>query len=121
MPTFIQAVFLEFNDVFPHDLPPSLPLVHQGHQLEIKLEHNVPPVYRPLYKMSPLEFEEAKKQTQSMLKDGFIQPSDSSYGSPVLFILKKDGGIRFYIDKKIVKNRYSLPLLEEMFDNMGKT
>ena len=46
------------------------------------------------------------------------------YGAPVLFALKKDGGLQFYIDyrwlnKKTVKNKYPLPLLEEMFDRLG--
>ena len=59
-----------------------------------------------------------------MLEHGFIRPSDSPYGAPVLFTLKKDGGLCFCIDyrwlnKKTVKNRYPLPLPEEMFDWLG--
>ena len=83
-----------------------------------------PPVHCPLYKMSPLELEEAKNQIESMLEHGFVRPSDSPYGAPVLFVPKKDGSLRFCIDyhwlnKKIVKNRYPLPLLEELFDWLG--
>ena len=48
--------------------------------------------------MSPLELEEAKKQIESMLEHEFIRPSDSPYGAPILFIPKKDGGLRFCID-----------------------
>ena len=60
-----------------------------------------------------------------MLEHGFIRPSQSPYGAPVLFAPKKDGGLRFCIDyrwlnKKTVKNRYPLPLPEEMFDRLGK-
>ena len=58
----------------------------------------MPPVHWPLYKLSPLELEEAKKQIEYMLKHGFIRPSDSHYGAPVLFALKKDGGLWFCID-----------------------
>ena len=75
--------------------------------------------------MSPLELEEAKKQIQFMLEHGFIRPSQLPYRALVLFIPKKDEGLRFCIDywwvnKKIIKNRYPLPLPEEMFDHLGK-
>ena len=63
--------------MFPQDLPLGLPLVHEGHEFKIDLEDEVPPIHRPLYKMSPLELEEVKKQIESMLKHGFIRPSDS--------------------------------------------
>ena len=60
-----------------------------------------------------------------MLEHGFIQPLESSYGAPVLLVHKKDCGLRFCIDyhwlnKKTVKNRYPLPLLEELFDRLGQ-
>ena len=98
--------------------------MRQGHEFKIDLEGNVPPVHRPLYKMSPLKLDEAKKQTESMLGHGFVRPSDSPYGTPVLFVPKKDGSLWFCIDyrwvnKKTVKNRYPLPLLEELFDRLG--
>ena len=95
--------------------------MRQGHEFKIDLEENAPPVHRPLYKMSPLELEEAKKQIESMLEHGFVRPSDSPYGAPVLFVSKMDGSLRFSIDyhwlnKKTVKNRYPRPLPEELFD-----
>ena len=124
LPSHIREVLEEFDDVFPQDLPLGLPPVRQGHEFKIDLEDDVPPVHRPLYKMSPLELEEAKKQIESMLEHGFIRPSDSPYGAPVLFVPKKDGSLRFCIDyrwlnKKTVKNRYPLPLPEELFDRLG--
>ena len=59
-----------------------------------------------------------------MLDKGFIRPSDSPYGAPILFVPKHDGGLRFCIDyrwlnKKTIKNCYPLPLPEEMFDRLG--
>ena len=74
--------------------------------------------------MSPLELEEANKQIESMLEHGVIQPSDSPYGAPVLFVPKKDGSLRLCIDyhwlnKETVKNKYPLPLLKELFDRLG--
>ena len=59
-----------------------------------------------------------------MLEHGYIRPSQSPYGAPVLFAPKKDGGLRFCIDyrwlnKKTIRNRYPLPLPEELFDRLG--
>ena len=124
LPPQIRAVIEEFDDVFPQDLPLGLPPLRQGHEFKIDLEDDVAPVHRPLYKMSPLELDEAKKQVESMLEHGFVKPSDSPYGAPVLFIPKKDGSLWFCIDyrwlnKKTVKNRYPLPLPEELFDRLG--
>ena len=110
--------------MFPQDLPLGLPPGRKGHEFKIDLEDEVPPAHRPLYKMSPLELEEAKKQIESMLEHGFIRPSDSPYGTLVLLVPKKDGSLRFCIDyywlnKKAVKNRYPLPSLEELFNRLG--
>ena len=98
--------------------------MRKGHEFRIDLEDDTPPVHRPIYKLSPLELEECRKQIQYMLDKGFIRPSDSPYGAPVLFVPKHDGGLRFCIDyrwlnKKTIKNRYPLPLPEEMFDRLG--
>ena len=124
LPKEIEAVLKEFEDIFPKDLPPGLPRIRKGHEFKIDLEDDTPPVHRPIYKLSPLELEEARKQIEYMLEHGFIRPSESPYGAPVLFAPKKDGGLRFCIDyrwlnKKTVKNRYPLPLPEEMFDRLG--
>ena len=124
MPEEIKAVLQEYKDIFPTDLPPGLPPVRMGHEFKIELEDDTPPIHRPIYKLSPLELEEAKKQIQYMLEHGYIRPSISPYGAPVLFAPKKDGGLRFCIDyrwlnKKTIKNRYPLPLPEELFDRLG--
>ena len=65
-----------------------------------------------------------KKQIEYMLEHGFIRPSESPWGAPVLFAPNKDGGLWFCIDsrwlnKKMIRNRYPLPLLEEMMDRLG--
>ena len=124
LPIEIKAVLDEYEDVFPKDSPPGLPPILKGHEFKIELKDDAPPVHRPLYKLSPLELVEAKKQIEYMLEHGLIRPSDSPYGAPILFALKKDGGLRFCIDyqwlnKKTVKNRYPPPLPEEMFDRLG--
>ena len=120
----IKEVLKECADIFPDELPIGLPPVRKGHEFRIDLEDDVPPVHRPLYKLSPLELDEAKKQIEMLLEHQFIRPSESPYGSPVLFIPKKDGGLRFCVDyrwlnKKTIRNQYPLPLPEELFDRLG--
>ena len=93
----------------------------EGHEFKIDLEDEVPPTHRLFYKMSPLEVEDTKKKIESMLEHGFIRPLDSPYGALVLFVPKKDGNLWFcinyrWLNKKTVKNKYPLPLLEELFD-----
>ena len=56
------------------------------------------PVHWPIYKLSPLELKEARKQIEYMLERGFIRPSDSPYRALILFGLKKDDGLCFCID-----------------------
>ena len=98
MSTLVQDVQYEFKDVSHVDLPARLPPVQMGHEFKIELDDDTPPVHRPIYKLSPLELEEAKKQIDYMLEHGYIRPSKSPYGAPVLFLPKKDGGLRFCID-----------------------
>ena len=124
MPEEIKAILQEYKDIFPMDLPPGLPPVRMVHEFKIELEDNTPPIHRPIYKLSPLELEVAKKQIQYMLEHSYIRPLISPYGAPVLFAPKKDGGLQFCIDycwlnKKTIKNWYPLPLLEELFDRLG--
>ena len=72
MPEEIKAVLQDCKDIFPTDLPPGLPPVRMGHEFKIELEDDTPPIHRPIYKLSPLDLEEAKKQIQYMLEHGYI-------------------------------------------------
>ena len=72
MPEEIKAVLQEDKDIFPTDLPPGLPPVRMGHEFKIELEDDTPPIHRPIYKLSPVELEEAKKQIQYMLEHSYI-------------------------------------------------
>ena len=115
MPESIKAVLSEFKDAFPVDLPAGRPPVRLGHESKIDLQNATTPVHRTIYKLSPMELTEAKRQIEYMLEHGFIRPSQSPYSAPVLFSTKKDGGLRFCIDyrwlnKKTIRNRYPLPL-----------
>src|SRR5215467_7729817 len=73
--------------------------------------------------MAPVELEELKKQLQDLLEKGFIRPSHSPWGAPVLFVKKKDGSMRLCIDyrelnKMTIKNRYPLPRIDDLFDQL---
>ena len=67
LPKEIKVVFKKYDDGFPKDLPPKLPPICKGHKFKIKLEDDTHPVQWPLYKLSPLELEETKKQIEYML------------------------------------------------------
>ena len=89
LPEEIKAVLRKYDDVIPKDLPPGLPPIRKGHEFKIELEADTAPVHQPLYKLSPLELEESRKQIEYMLEHGFIRLSDSPYSAPVLFTPKK--------------------------------
>ena len=67
LPDIVKAVLEEYDDVFPKDLPPGLPPVREGFEFRIDLDDDTPLVHKPIYKISPLELEEAKKQIEYML------------------------------------------------------
>ena len=73
--------------------------------------------------MAPGEYRELKVQLQELLDRGFIRPSVSPWGSPVLFVKKKDGSLRLCIDyrqmnKVTIKNKYPLPHIDDLFDQL---
>ena len=67
---------------------------------------------------------EVKRQVADLLERGLIEPSTSPYGSPVLFVQKKDGSLRMCIDyralnKQTVKNRYPMPRIDDLLDKLA--
>ena len=73
--------------------------------------------------MAPAELKELKEQLKDLLDKGFIRPSISPWGAPVLFVRKKDGSLRMYIDyhqlnKVTIKNKYPLPKIDDLFDQL---
>nr|GFA66203.1 putative reverse transcriptase domain-containing protein [Tanacetum cinerariifolium] len=112
-------VVREFSDVFPEDLP-GLPLVRQI-EFQIDLILGAAPVARAPYRLAPSEMHELSDQLQELVDRGFIRPSTSPWGVPVLFVKKKDESFRMCIDyqelnKLTVKNRYPLPRIDDLFD-----
>ncbi|GKA53020.1 putative reverse transcriptase domain-containing protein [Tanacetum coccineum] len=75
------------------------------------------------YRLAPSELEELSGQLKELQDKGFIRPSSSPWGAPVLFVKKKDGSFRMCIDyrelnKLTVKNRYPLPRIDDLFDQL---
>ena len=114
-------VVSEFEDVFPEEivgLPPEREV-----EFGIELMPGTTPISKSPYRMAPAELKELKAQLEEMLESGFIRPSTSPWGAPVLFVKKKDGTLRLCIDyrelnKVTVKNRYPLPRIDDLFDQL---
>ena len=90
------SIVREFLDVFPADLPGMPP--DRDIDFCIVLELGTRPISIPPYRMAPAELRELKAQLQDLLSKGFISPSASPWGAPVLFVKKKDGSFRMCID-----------------------
>nr|GEY44802.1 putative reverse transcriptase domain-containing protein [Tanacetum cinerariifolium] len=107
--------------VFPEDLsglPPTRPM-----EFEIDLVPGAAPVARAPYRLAPSEMKELVKQLKELSDKGFIKPSSSPWGAPVLFVKKKDGSFWMCIDyrelnKLTVKNRYPLPRIDDLFNQL---
>ncbi|WMV59131.1 hypothetical protein MTR67_052516 [Solanum verrucosum] len=89
-------VVSEFCEVFPNDLPSMPP--DRDIYFCINLEPSTRPISIPPYCMTPAELRELKAQIQELLHKGFIPPSTSPWGAPVLFDKKKDSTMRMCID-----------------------
>ncbi|GJQ99078.1 putative reverse transcriptase domain-containing protein [Tanacetum coccineum] len=114
-------VICDFPEVFPDDLP-GLPPSRQV-EFKIDLVPGAAPVARAPYRLAPSEMKELSEQLKELLEKGFIRPSSSPWGAPVLFVKKKDGSFRMCIDyrelnKLTVKNRYPLPRIDDLFDQL---
>lgn len=89
----------------------------------IDLAPGTQPIFIPPYRMAPPELKELKEQLQDLLDKGFIKPSVSPWGAPMLFLKKKDGSMRMCIDyrqlnKVTIKNKYPLPRIDDLFDQL---
>ena len=73
--------------------------------------------------MAPSELKELKVQLQELVNKGYVRPSVSPWGAPVLFVKKKDGTMRLCIDyrqlnKVTIRNKYPLPRIDDLFDQL---
>ncbi|GKA90153.1 putative reverse transcriptase domain-containing protein [Tanacetum coccineum] len=90
---------------------------------KIELIPRVVPIAKSPYRLAPSELEELSGQLKELQDKGFIRPSSSIWGAPVLSVKKKDGSFRMCIDyrelnKLFVNNRYPLPRIDDLFDQL---
>ena len=119
----IQRLLQEYKDVFPEKLPKGLP-PRRAQDFHIDLKEGSTPQKKGLYRMSPAELSELKNQLTELIDQGFIKPSSSPWGSPVLFVSKKDGALRLCVDYRAlnrltVKNSYPLPRIDDILDQLS--
>jgi hypothetical protein len=114
-------VVQDYPDVFPEELPGMPP--DRDIEFLIELLPGTPPISKRPYRMPINELVELKKQIVELQAKGFIRPSSSPWGAPVLFVEKKDGTQRMCVDYRslnevTIKNKYHLPRIEDLFDQM---
>jgi hypothetical protein len=104
VPDELRPVLVSYKDRFeplPAGLPPERPVGHV-----IPLEAGAQPPQKRMYRLSPREKEEVEKQISYLLEQGWIEPSTSPFGSPILFVQKKDGGLRMCVDHRALQAHY---------------
>jgi hypothetical protein len=110
-----------FPDVFPEEIlgmPPDREV-----EFVIDLLPGTVPISKRPYRMFVEELKELKQQLTELQEAGYIRPSSSPWGAPVLFVQKKDGSQRMCVDYRslndvTVKNKYPLPRIDDLFDQM---
>lgn len=119
----VTKLLTDFKDIFPENLPNKLPPRRTlDHAIDL-IPGAIPPS-RPIYRLSQIEMDELKTQLADLLQKGFIRPSVSPFGAPVLFVHKKEGTLRLCVDyralnKLTIKNRYPLPRIEDLMDRLA--
>ena len=111
----------KFLEVFPKDLPGLPP--NREIEFVIDLLPSTVHISKAPYRMAPAELKELKVQLQELLDKGFIRPSFSLWGTPILFVKKKDGTMRLCVDYRqlnqvTIKNKYPLPRIDDLFDQL---
>jgi hypothetical protein len=114
-------VVRDFLDVFPKELPGMPP--DREVEFVIDLLPGTTPTFKRPYRRSVEELKELKKQLTELQEAGYIRPSSSPWGAPVLFVQKKDGSQGMCVDYRTlndvtVKKKYMLPRIEDLFDQM---
>jgi hypothetical protein len=114
-------VVRDFPDVFPEELPGKPP--DREVEFVIDLLPGTAPISKRPYRMSVEELKELKKRLTKLQEEGYIRPSSSPWGAPVLFVQNNDDSQRMCVDYRslndvTIKNKYPLPHIEDLFDQM---
>ncbi|GJT60640.1 putative reverse transcriptase domain-containing protein [Tanacetum coccineum] len=117
----LMPTLLITKGVLGQDLP-GLPLARQV-KFQIDLILGDAPIARAPYRLVPSKMKELSEQLKELSEKGFIRPSSSPWGALVLFVKKKDGSFQMCVDyrelnKLTVKNRYPLPRIDNLFDQL---
>ena len=123
-PLEMPKAYAEFDYVASKEASNVLP-PHRPYDHKIELEKPNTLGYSPLYKMTTAELEETKRYLLDNLYKGFIEPSQSPFAAPILFVKKSDGSLRFCIDYQKLneltrKDRYPLPLIDEVLARLSR-
>ena len=124
-PIKVPTKYSDFLDDFFPDLASKLFEHTEINNHTIELVNGQQPPYRPIYSLGPVELETLKAYIETNLANGFIRPSKSPAGAPILFDRKSDGSLRLCVDYRglnnlTIKNRYPLPLIGELLDRLGR-
>ena len=118
-----SSLYEEFKSVFMEELPPNLPPKREiNHRIE--LLPGTAPIAKNRYRLSYEENQELERQLTDLEKKGFIQPSQSPFSAPILFVKKKDGSRRLCLDyralnKATIKNKFPLPVIEDLIHSLS--
>lgn len=118
----LPSKYKDFENLFNKEAANVLP-EHKPYDHSIPLQEASMPPFGPIYSLSEIELKVLKEYITTNLKNGFITPSTSPAGAPILFQKKKDGSHRLCVDYRglnsiTVKNRYALPLISELMDRV---
>jgi hypothetical protein len=111
----------EFPDVFPKELPGMPP--DRDIEFVIELKPGTAPIYKTPLRITTPELSELKEHIKELLEKGFICPTSSPWGAPMIFVPNKDGTQRLCVDYRAlnevtVKNKYPLPRIDDLFDQL---
>jgi hypothetical protein len=111
----------EFLNVFLKELPGMPP--NRDIEFVIELKPGTAPIYKTPFRMTTPELAELKEHIKELLEKGFICPSSSPWGAPVIFVSKKDATQGLCMDYRAlnevtVKNKYPLPRICDLFDQL---
>ena len=123
--TNVPIEYKEYQQLFQEGPKNEALPKHQLWDHKIPLEEGKSPPFGPIYQLSEKELKVLKEYIDDNLSKGFIKPSTSPAGSPVLFVPKKDGSLRLYIDYRAlnnitIKDRYTLPLINELHNRFQR-